>query len=117
MILPALVFILPMVTLAGLVDATDCTGIENCTYSELLELIKVIVRFLTFDIALPLATLAILYSGILFVIYPAYPGKVSDAKKTLKSTMIGLAIVFAAYLIVKSIVYGLEANMLKSLFR
>lgn len=117
MIVPALTLALPVVTLAGLVDLTGCTGIENCDYGELLNLIDVIINFLTFDIALPLATIAILYSGILFVIYPAYPGKVSEAKKILKSTMIGLAIVLASYLIVKSIVYGLEANMLKSLFR
>ena len=48
------------------------------------------------DIATPLAVLAIIYSGFLFVKARGNPGELSKAKETLTWTLIGVAILLGA---------------------
>ncbi|MCK5286138.1 MAG: hypothetical protein KAJ58_02855 [Candidatus Pacebacteria bacterium] len=62
-------------------------------------------------IATPIAILAIIYSGFLFVKARGNPGELEKAKETLKWTLVGVAVLLAAELL-SSVVEG-TINSLK----
>lgn len=60
---------------------------------DLTGLIKVLAQWL-FNIAIPIAVIMIIYSGVLFLTAQGNPGQVTKAKDVLKYAVIGLAIMF-----------------------
>ena len=54
-------------------------------------------------IGVPIVTLAIIYSGYLFVVARGVPEELSRAKKNLTYTLIGAALLFGAFVISKAI--------------
>ncbi|MEK7585033.1 MAG: hypothetical protein AAB455_00755 [Patescibacteria group bacterium] len=90
--------------------------IENpCDYADFLILIGNIFRYLTL-VAVPLATAAIVYGGVLMVISAGNDGKRSEAKGIIKTAITGLVIILASYLIVKTIFNALVTDSFKALF-
>ena len=66
-------------------------------------------------IAAPLAILAVIYSGFLFVKARGNPEKLTDARKTLTWTLIGIAILLGAQLlstIISGTITSLETGVL-----
>jgi len=63
-----------------------------------------IVDFVLFKIILPLATLLLVIGGILFIFNAENPENVTKGKAILTSVVIGLIIIFAAWLIINSFV-------------
>ena len=75
-----------------------------CTLCHLFVLFKRIVDFLTLNIIFPLAVLMIVIGGVMFLTAAGDPGRIGTAKKILTSVVIGLAIIFLAWLIVDTII-------------
>jgi hypothetical protein len=75
-----------------------------CTLCHLFVLFKRIVDFLTLYILFPLAVLMIVVGGVMFLIAAGDPEKIRTAKKILTSVVIGLVIIFLAWLIVDTII-------------
>ena len=104
---------LPLIASAAGLNAAE-PGIFTCTEDPctLKDLIGIISQ--AFDwaikIVVPLATLAFLYAGILFVTSPADSGNVSQAKKIIWDALYGVGVALAAWLIVKAIIAGLGGN-------
>jgi len=71
-----------------------------CTLCHLFVLFKKIVDFLTINIIFPLAVLMIVIGGVMFLTAAGSPERINTAKKILTSTVIGLVIIFLAWLIV-----------------
>jgi len=67
-------------------------------------LFKRIVDFLTLNIIFPLAVLMIVVGGAMFLTAGGDPGRIGGAKKILTATVIGLAIILAAWLIVDTVI-------------
>jgi len=67
-------------------------------------LFKRIVDFLTLNIIFPLAVLMIVVGGAMFLTAGGDPGRIGGAKKILTATVIGLAIIFLAWLIVDTVI-------------
>ena len=75
-----------------------------CTLCHLFVLFKRIVDFLAKDILFPLAVLMIIIGGVIFLTAAGSPERINTAKKILTSTVIGLVIIFLAWLIVDTII-------------
>ncbi len=76
---------------------------DNCGYSELVTLIKNIINFLTFYLAIPLATVSIFWGGVLLLWSAATPGKKDQGKKIITTAIWGLVLVLAAQLVVTAV--------------
>ena len=97
-------------------DDPDQTGDQtvSCQFCHLFVLFKNIVDFLLFKIVPPLAALMIAIGGFMYIFAYLSPAEVlpgggkggpallSQAKKLISSVIIGLLIIFAAWLIVNT---------------
>lgn len=88
---------------AGLVP---CNG-PDCTICSLFVGIKKIVDFLTLDIAMPLAVIILIYGGVMLLTSRGSEEKIKKGKTALGAAMWGLLIVFAAWLIIATILGNL----------
>jgi hypothetical protein len=77
-------------------------GTGACDWSSLFALGQNILTWLIW-VSIPVATIAIAYAGWLMIWGSTKPGEIERGKTILRSTLIGLATVLAAALIVKAI--------------
>jgi len=85
----------------------DATGGGGCGWNELMLLIKNIINFLLFYLALPAATLAFIYAGWLYLSSGGKDTQRTKAKNIFLNVVKGLVIAAAAWLIVSAILTGL----------
>lgn len=103
-------FFIPVVSFAvgGSGDSSGLVpcGTEDtmCKFSDIYVLAKNIMNFLLFNVAVPLSAGLFTWAGILYVYSAWDPGRRNKAKAILKSTVIGLIIAFAGWLIVTTII-------------
>ncbi|MEZ4211084.1 MAG: pilin [Candidatus Paceibacterota bacterium] len=84
----------------------NCDGINvACDFQKLLELVNRAIRFLIFVIGIPIVTLSFVYAGFLLVTSGGNPSKKDDAKKVVTNAVIGLVILLAAWLIVRTVLF------------
>ena len=86
-------------------EATD-----NCDFAKLKELVNVVIDFVIFGLAMPLAVIGIVYAGALYIYYADNSSKRSEATGIFKNIVYGLVLMLAAYIIVKALVLGLIAG-------
>ncbi|OHA56969.1 MAG: hypothetical protein A2114_00315 [Candidatus Vogelbacteria bacterium GWA1_51_14] len=99
----------------GIVNKELCTGIEDCTFDKLFgldnesnSLVKRVLNFAVFYLALPLAVIMITWGGILIATNSANPSGIKEGKTYIYYAVGGLILVLAAYLIIKTIVNTLS---------
>ncbi len=85
-------------------------GQSDCTICSLFTGIHNIVNFLTFDIATPLAVVILIYGGVMLLTSRGSEEKLKKGKTALGAAVWGLLIVFAAWLIIDTIL----GNLVKS---
>ena len=78
-----------------------CEG-DNCDFQDFLQLLDNVFETILW-LAVPLASVAIAYAGIILVTATNDSGKRSEAKGILWAAILGLVIVLAAYLIVNTV--------------
>ena len=100
--LGATFFVLSAPARAALVTCGNA-GQNPCTFTDLLNLANVVIRFALFNIALPLVTALVVFLGIKLIISRGKPGEFAQARKQLTNTLIGLAIAFGAWIIVDTL--------------
>jgi len=85
-----------------------CT--DNCTLCHLWHLASNIINFISFNLAIPLATLLFVAAGVIFLISGGSEEKVGLAKSIFTNTVIGLVIIFCSWMLIdtllKTIVTG-----------
>ena len=100
--------LLPTVSLAqdagaGQGQFIPCDGVKiPCTFYSLMQLISNVISFLV-KIALPLATITIIYAGFIYLT-TAISDQKSKAKKMMINVVIGFVVLLAAFIIVRTIV-------------
>jgi len=100
LLLLSLAFILPKTAYgAGLVP---CDG-KDCDINAFFTLLKNIYDFIVFQLATPLAILAIAIGGILVLISAGNPNLAGLGKKILFAAIMGLVLVFGSWLIINAI--------------
>lgn len=85
-----------------------CNG-ADCTIGKLFEMIGRVYNFIVWDIATPLATLALLVGGIMVLVSAGNPGLLAKGKEVLRWTTLGLVLVFCAWLIINFILTAIGA--------
>lgn len=88
-------------------DLVPCDG-PDCDFNSLVTLANKVINFLLFYIAVPVATISFLISGVMIATNRAKWKE--EGKKVFQDALIGLAIALSAYLIVKAIIFGLAGN-------
>ena len=76
--------------------------LENAGISDITSFIESILRFVIM-IGIPIVTLAIIYSGFLFVVARGNPEELKKAKKTFLYTLVGAALLLGSYVIANAI--------------
>ncbi len=93
--------LLPLVSSAqgGLVPCGGETQ-PPCQFCHLFVMLKTIIDFVLVYIVFPVATLLIIIGGIMFFLYVENPQQAEQAKHLLTATVIGLVIIFSAWLVI-----------------
>ena len=133
-VLPVVLFLLPITSFAHTPDlfpsgfwgpivscgapikvTTTGTGNDRTTQAEpndgaclsLCDLVHTLIHLIVFGMSLALyagAPVLFAWGGILILISAGNPGKISEGKKILTGTLIGILIILLAYLIIKTLI-------------
>ncbi|MEK7091668.1 MAG: hypothetical protein AAB900_01640 [Patescibacteria group bacterium] len=114
----SLVFLIPSISWATsyFITCDGPQGIESgvpCSLGSLLDkegLLNHIVDYTIKYLLTPIATIAILYAGIRLVLPNDRPEVKTEMKRLLKTVVLGMVLVFAAYLIVQAVITGLATD-------
>lgn len=89
-----------------------CDGsAENpCGICHLFELVSTIVNFITYNIAAPLATIMLIYGGVMLIISGGSEDRKKKGLNAIWAAVWGLVIVFGAWLIVNTVINSLASN-------
>lgn len=112
-----LILILPVLVLAQDTNFIVCTGPQGttqpCDLNSLLGkggLLDKVVNYTVTYLLVPIATGAILYAGIRLVWFSNRPEIKTEMKRLGETVVWGMIIVFAAYLIIQTIITSLATN-------
>ncbi|PIR45032.1 MAG: hypothetical protein COV10_01635 [Candidatus Vogelbacteria bacterium CG10_big_fil_rev_8_21_14_0_10_51_16] len=81
----------------------NCGEKVPCSFAELVEVANRFIRFMLFNIAIPISIVAIVFVGIRMVWAQGDTGKYEAAKKSLWNLLIGLTLIIIAGLLVITI--------------
>lgn len=96
--LAGMAFILPLVGSAQI--GIPCNG-ADCGFNDLIVLANNIVKFIVFQVSVPLAALGFMVVGARLVLNQDKDGAWSEAKQSFEMIAKGFAIILAAFLLVK----------------
>ena len=85
-------------TLAGHPEYT-----QPCEFRHFMDLINVVIRFILFNLSVPIAAIMFFYAGLLMVTSGGSTESKSKATKIFTNTAIGLIIVAGAWLVVRTL--------------
>ena len=94
-------FLVPTIIQARLVPCGPNTGIE-CELCHLFVVLDKIIDFALFNIVFPLATLLLVIGGGMYMLSAGDSSKITKARQILSSTIIGLVIIFSAWLVINT---------------
>ncbi len=81
----------------------QCHG--PCNFCDFAKMLQNLINFLTFKLALPLATLALIIGGFFLIIAGGNVGRIEKGKKAIFGGIIGLLIIFGAWLLINTFLY------------
>ena len=90
----------PVCTSSG--TTTTCTG-SPCGVCDFFQLITNLYSFIVFEVATPLAVIALAVGGIFMLISAGNANLLGTGKKILYAAIIGLVLVFCSYIIISFI--------------
>ena len=102
--------ILPVVSRAARLVPCDNSANNPCDFGQLMNMIYLVIRFVLFNLAMPIAAVMFFYAGFELVTSGGSEGKREMAKNIFTNTAIGLAIAVAAFLIVRAILSILSSE-------
>lgn len=73
---------------------------DPCTFEDLVRLAQIVINFLIFDIAAPLAAVMFIYAGFLYLTARGNESQVKNAHDLFWAVFIGLVCALAAWLMV-----------------
>ena len=92
---------LPAITLAQLVPCGSSTN--PCEFSHIMVLINNIIKFLLFNLAIPVAAIMFAAGGFMLMTAGGDSGKISKAKEIFTSVLWGLLIAFLAWIVIHTL--------------
>lgn len=114
-ILSLSILIMPMMVYgAGLIPCGDIKNADGvitnpCGFYDLIKLANSIIKFLMYDIAIPLATLGFMYVGANFILNQNKEGARSEAKESFLNMAKGFGMILGAYVLIKTVLVAFLA--------
>lgn len=98
---------IPLLTFGatGLVPC-DGGGDNPCDFNQLIIMANNIIKFLLFDVAIPLAVLGFMFAGAMLVIGSNKEGEWTKAKERFENIGIGFFIILGSFIFVKLVLYS-----------
>lgn len=93
-----------LVSGAGLIPCGD-KGEASCGFEDLIKLANTVVKFLLYDVSIPLAALGFAWSGGKLVMNKDKEGAWSEAKESFWNILLGFGIIIAAFVLVKAFLF------------
>lgn len=93
---------------AGLVPCGGF-GQDPCTYCDLLKLLKGVINFLMY-IIFPLATIMIVWGGIVIMTARESPERVKQGRSIITAAVVGILIALLSWLILDTIIQVMAPN-------
>ena len=97
-----LMLLSPAVSFAAGLVACDGTITNPCEFTHFMNLINTVIRFILFNLAVPIAAIMFAYAGFLMLTSGGAESK-TKAKNIFTNAVIGLVIAAGAFLIIKTI--------------
>jgi len=94
----------------GLVQCGKGNSPEDCTFEAFICLLRRIMNFLLFVLAVPIAAISFAWAGWLYLSAAGNESKVKQAHEIFGTVALGLCLALAAWLIVHAIVLGLGVD-------
>jgi hypothetical protein len=82
-------------------------GQPACTFNDLFAMINTVIEFVLYQVVPPIAAVTIVIAAINLMTSSGDPGKLESAKKTIVWILLGLVVVYGAWVIVKGFVTAL----------
>ena len=82
-----------------------CEGPE-CGFSDVMKLANNIVKFLLYDVSIPLAAIGFMWAGANLILSQNKESAWSDAKGRFESIGIGFGIMLGSYVLIKVVLYA-----------
>jgi len=101
LILPFISFAADLIPCGTTANPTPCGGDKG--WDQLMTLINNVIKFILFDMVVPIAAIMFAYAGILLIFSGGDTGKRAKAKSIFVNVAIGFIIAIAAWLIIEFI--------------
>jgi hypothetical protein len=88
---------------AGFVTGPIVPCTDNCNLCDLWQLASNVINFISFNLAIPLATLLFIAAGVIFLISGGNDQRVTLARSIFTNTVIGLVIIFCSWLLIDTL--------------
>ena len=83
----------------------------DCTLCHLWHLASNIINFISFNLAIPLATILFIAAGVIFLTSGGNQEKVALARSIFTNTVIGLVIIFTSWLLVDTLIKSIASDL------
>lgn len=93
------ILMVPLLAL-GASDLIVCDG-PHCGFYDLIKLANVVIKFLFYDIAMPLVALGIMYAGARLIIFQNKEKEKTAAKEMLTNIGYGFALMLGTFVLIK----------------
>lgn len=106
-----LILIVPVISFADNTPLVLCD--TNCGFNDFMALINRVIKFILFDMVIPIAAIMFAYAGFLLVFAGGdSSGARTKAKSIFTNAVLGLIIAVAAFLIIRTIlsILGYEGS-------
>ena len=92
-------------SLAGATGLVVCGNVvtDPCTFDKLIEQVRVVINFLIFQVAAPLAAVMFAYAGFVYVTNRGSESQIKQAHEIFGNVFIGLVIALSAWLVINFI--------------
>jgi len=94
------VIVAPLIASAAIVTCGN-TAETPCTLQDFLGMFDKIYNFIVIDLATPLAVIAVIVGGVFIMASAGNPNAMATGKKILWSGIIGIALAWGSYAIIK----------------
>lgn len=95
-----------------------CTGgaTDPCNFNDFIDLIREVVNFLMFKVALPLSALLFSWAGVLMLTAGGNETKIKEAKDIFWWVFVGILVTLAAWVLVSTITGALLSPEFRTYF-
>ncbi|HDO23841.1 MAG TPA: hypothetical protein ENG99_01340 [bacterium] len=97
----------PFIANAGLVLCGTSEHLAACNFCDLFILVETVIYFLMLEITLPLAVIALLYGGIMWITAGGDEAKITKGRNAIKYAVYGMIVAFGAWLIIDTVLKAL----------